>query len=190
MTGSPPSPQPTRRTRLVQGINLLFGLAVVGLVLYPVYRVSREQPRDEACAANMEMLARVIAEYNLDHPQAKIDSMADAGDVFSPRSVLLKEAYLKTQVSRPLPTCDYLGTGPASGGRIRCPVYGTSEDVRGKIANHPPGPSAIFVPWSGGCSASGSRRPTPARPPFHAPGGLPHAEVSQPTVLYLDRPLV
>ncbi|NLI75563.1 MAG: hypothetical protein GX442_03870 [Candidatus Riflebacteria bacterium] len=137
MNGLPPSPQQPRRTRLVQGIVLLFGLAVAGLVLIPVYRVSREQPRDEACAANMEMLARVIAEYNLDHPQARIDSMADAGDVFSPHSVLLKEAYLKGQVSRPLPSCDYLGTGLASGGRIHCPVHGTSEEVRGRIANHP-----------------------------------------------------
>ncbi len=140
MNGLPPapaSPGAPRRAWLVPGLLLLLALAGAGVVLIPAFQASREKPRDEACAANMEVLARAIAEYNQDHPATPIDAMADAGNVFSPTSVLPQGQYLRHPLSKPLPSCDYLGTGLASGGRIHCPQHGTSEDVRKRIANHP-----------------------------------------------------
>ncbi|MFZ5949694.1 MAG: hypothetical protein ACOYXC_03240 [Candidatus Rifleibacteriota bacterium] len=102
-------------------------LVIVGAIFYPNYRKCyRQQNRGKACYANMRILLGAIEMYNMDH-ETKINYKVD--DPTREDSLLVKERYLKSPLTKPDTDCSYSIAGDVTrDGFIKCSVHGQAEE--------------------------------------------------------------
>lgn len=114
-------------SRSLEVTIVLVVAAIIGLIAIPNRRTCyRQQTRDKACYANMRVILGAIEMYNMDH-QDMITTSLD--DPFKKSSVLVKGRYLKSEIHRPEPDCNYRIVGDMTGsGYITCDVHGSVEE--------------------------------------------------------------
>lgn len=106
--------------RLVELMIVVMVIGILAAMAIPNFRKAREQARDKACYANQRVLLGAVEMYNMDNKSMMTTQL----DI----PLLLKESYLKSDVTRPEAGCSYMVAGDLTGhGKIYCRLHGPVE---------------------------------------------------------------
>ncbi|GAB4280175.1 MAG: hypothetical protein Kow0029_24550 [Candidatus Rifleibacteriota bacterium] len=118
------------RKKIKYDISISERLYRIWMKYFMGFRVTYEQARGKACAANQRAITEAVEMYNIDNPGAMMANLADI-DVTDPKSPLVAGKYLKTQISHPENDCYYCNYGDlTAGGIIYCKTHGTLPEYR------------------------------------------------------------
>ena len=112
--------------------ELLIVIAIIGILAamaVPTRRGYHGSHRDKACFSNQRVILGAIEMYNMDH-STFITDLVDS-DVSTYTSILVKEGYLKSPISRPEYKCKYQSIGDLTdNGMIYCEFHGTADGIK------------------------------------------------------------